>query len=439
MISSTATFWDRTTETMPREELDKLQAERVRACLERMQASDTPYYRERMSGVSPEEFRSADDLRRLPFTVKDDLREHYPFGLFLASPEDIVRIHASSGSTGKPTVVAYTRKDLELWVDTLARGLVAGGISDQDVFQNANGYGLFTGGLGFHDAATRVGAAVVPTAAGNTARQAMLMRDLGVTAFASTPSYALHIAEVAAAEGVDLRRMPVRAAFLGAEPMSEPMRAEIEERMGVAVYEQYGLSEVIGPGVASACRRSEGLHVWEDHFIPEVVDPGSGERLADGEVGELVFSAPTKEAFPLLRYRSRDLARLIREPCPCGRTSVRISKILGRTDDMMIVRGVNVFPSQIEHALLGVEGLAPHYQIVLSTRPDRQTDLRVRVETVDHVAAEPGRLAALEARAGEILRSALGLSVEIELVAPRTIARSEGKAVRVLDRRTEAP
>jgi phenylacetate-CoA ligase len=317
----------------------------------------------------------------------------------------------------------------------MARGMAAGGLTDQDVFQNAISYGLFTGGLGYHAGASHIGAMVVPTAAGNTVRQVMLMRDFGVTAIGSTPSYALHIAEVAAAEGVDLRQLPVRAAFLGAEPMSEPMQRELEERMGIAVYEQYGLSEIIGPGVAAACERLDGMHIWEDQFIPEIIDPDSGERLPDGVVGELVLTAPTKEALPVLRYRTRDRTRLTHEPCGCGRTSARMFKVLGRTDDMLIVRGVNVFPSQIEHALLGVEGLEPHYQVVLATRADRQDELRVRIETVAEVAAEPGRLAALEARAGEVLRGALGLSVVVELVAPRTLPRSEGKAVRVLDRR----
>src|SRR5262249_22525479 len=260
-------------------------------------------------------------------------------------------IHASSGSTGKPTVVAYTRADLELWASLLARGLVAGGLTSADVFQNAYGYGLFTGGMGFHDAASLVGAAVVPISSGNTPRQVMLMRDFGVTAFAATPSYVIAVAEVAAAEGVDVRQLPVRAAFVGAEPMSDAMRREIEERMGVRVYEQYGLSEIIGPGVASACDRQQGLHLLEDHLLAEIVDPDSGERLPEGEIGELVLTAATKHAFPLLRYRTRDRTRLVRERCACGRTMARITKILGRTDDMLIVRGVNVFPSQIEHAL----------------------------------------------------------------------------------------
>lgn len=430
------TFWDRAAETMPRQDLEQLQTSGLRSCLERLRASDIGYYKERLAGIRPDQIDSMDDLERLPFTVKDDFREHYPFGLFLVPQSEIVRIHASSGSTGKPTVVGYTRSDLELWADVLARSLAAGGVTRDDVFQNAYGHGLFTGGLGFHDAASRVGAAVVPTSAGNTSRQVMLMRDLGVTAFGATPSYALHIAEVAAEEGVD-RSLPVRAAFLGAEPMTEKMARQIEDRMGVTVYEQYGLSEIIGPGVASACGRSEGMHVWEDHFIPEIVDPDSGERLQDGEVGELVLTAPTKEALPVLRYRTRDLTWLTREPCPCGRTSARISRILGRTDDMLIIRGVNVFPSQIEHALLGIDGLEPHYQLVLGTREDHQDDLSVRVEMAEDVAEEPDTREALETRVSETLQEALSLTTTVELASPQTVPRSEGKAVRVLDERTE--
>jgi phenylacetate-CoA ligase len=435
--TETEIFWDRAAETMSRDELAQLQASRVRGCVERLQTSGLEYYRERLNGVRPEQIRSRDDLRSLPFTEKDDLREHYPFGLFLAPQGDIVRIHASTGSTGKPTVVAYTRSDLELWADALARSLVAGGLTRDDVFQNAYGHGLFTGGLGFHDAASRVGAAVVPTSAGNTSQQVMLMRDFGVTAFGATPSYALYIAEVAEEERVDPHSLPVRAAFLGAESMSEEMEREIEDRMGIAVYEQYGLSEIIGPGVASACGRSEGMHVWEDLFVPEIVDPESGEPLPDGEVGELILTAPTKEAFPVLRYRTRDLAWLTREGCPCGRSSARISRILGRTDDMLIVRGVNLFPSQVEHALLGVEGLEPHYQLVLSTREDHQDELRVRVEMAqDVVQQEPEAHEALEARVSETLQEALGLTPTVELASPQTVPRSEGKAVRVVDERT---
>jgi len=275
----------------------------------------------------------------------------------------------------------------------------------------------------------------VPTSSGNTPRQLMLMRDFGVTAFAATPSYSINVAEVAAAEGIDFESLPLRVAFVGAEPMSQAMQQEIEERMGVRVCEQFGLSEIIGPGVASACEQQQGLHVWEDHFIPEIIDPASGEPLPDGEVGELVLTAATKEAFPVLRYRTRDRTRLTREPCACGRTMARLLEILGRTDDMLIVRGVNVFPSQIEHALLGVDGLAPHYQIVLTTRADRQDELRVRIEAAAGHGAEPADRAALEARAREVLRSALGLAVVAEIVAPQTLPRSEGKAIRVLDER----
>jgi len=422
---------------MPREQLEQLQVSRVRSCVERLQASDVGYYRERLAGVDPGQINSPDDLSRLPFTVKDDLREHYPFGMFLAPLSEIVRIHASTGSTGKPTVVGYTRSDLELWAEVLARGLAAGGVTRDDVFQNAYGHGLFTGGLGFHDAASRVGATVVPTSAGNTSQQVMLMRDFGVTAFGATPSYALHVAEVAVEEGVDLDSLPLRAAFLGAEPMTEKMAARIGEKMGVEVYEQYGLSEIIGPGVASACGYADEMHVWEDHFVPEIVDPDSGERLPDGEVGELVLTAPTKEALPIIRYRTRDLTRLYTEPCPCGRTSARIARIMGRTDDMLIVRGVNVFPSQVEHALMGLDDLEPHYQLVLSTREeDHQDDLSVRVETAEHVAKADHET--LQVRVSETLREALSLTATVELAPPRTIPRSEGKAVRVLDERMDA-
>ncbi len=429
------TFWDQTAETMPREELEQLQVSRVRSCVERLQNSNIGYYKERLGGIEPGRIHSPDDLSHLPFTVKDDLRDHYPFGLFLAPLSEIVRIHASTGSTGKPTVVGYTRSDLELWADVLARGLAAGGVTGDDVFQNAYGHGLFTGGLGFHDAATRVGAAVVPTSAGNTSQQVTLMRDFGVTAFGATPSYTLHVAEVAVEEGLDLDSLPLRAAFLGAEPMTEKMAARIGEKMGVEVYEQYGLSEIIGPGVASACGYAEGMHVWEDHFIPEIVDPDSGERLPDGEVGELVLTAPTKEALPVIRYRTRDLTRLYTEPCLCGRTSTRIARIMGRTDDMLIVRGVNIFPSQVEHALMGMHDLEPHYQIVLSTREeDHQDDLSVRVETAEHVAKADHE--SLQVRVLETLREALSLTATVELAPPRTVPRSEGKAVRVLDQRT---
>jgi phenylacetate-CoA ligase len=436
-VVSGSRFWDRQAETLPRPELEALQMARVRACVERLQRTESSFYR-RLDGIDPASLRSHDDLARLPFTLKTDLRDQYPFGMLAVPRREVVRVHASSGTTGKPTVVAYTRADLDLWSDVLARGLVAGGVTEDDTFQNATGYGLFTGGLGMHDAVTRIGATVVPTSSGNTARQVMLLRDFEVTAIHATPSYALHIAEVAAAEGIDLPALPLRAAFLGAEPMSEALQDEIAAALGVSVYEQYGLSEVIGPGVASGCGVGRELHVWDDHYIPEIVDPESGQRLPDGEIGELVFTAPTKQALPMIRYRTRDRTSLTREPCACGRTSARIGKILGRTDDMLIVRGVNVFPSQIEHALLRISGLAPHYQLVLTTRADRQDELRVRVEPADQTpspAAEAGSRAALAGRAGAALHDALGIQVLVDLVAPGTIPRSEGKAVRVVDER----
>jgi phenylacetate-CoA ligase len=429
-------FFEPDAETLAHPERERLQLARIRDCVARLQASGNAFYAARLAGVRPDDLRTLADLTRLPFTTKHDLRDQYPFGLIVAPSRDVVRVHASSGSTGKPTVVAYTAADLDLWARLMARGLVAGGMTADDVFQNAYGHGLFTGGLGFHQGATLVGAAVVPTGAGNTARQVMLMRDFGVTTYGATPSYSLQIAEVAAADGVDLAASPLRAGFLGAEPMSAAMRTEIEARLGITVYEQYGLSEVIGPGVAAACRVQDGLHLWDDHFIPEIIDPESGDRLARGAIGELVISAPTKEAFPLLRYRTRDRCRLLEEPCTCGRTAVRIERILGRTDDMLIVRGVNVFPSQIEHAIVAIPGLAPHYQIEVSTRDDRQDHLHVRVEAVDAAAVEDAIGAALAARTREVLRSALGIAVAIELVAPGTLPRSEGKAVRVIDQRT---
>jgi phenylacetate-CoA ligase len=354
----------------------------------------------------------------------------------LVPQSKILRIHASSGSTGKPTVVGYTRSNLESWANALARRLVAGGLTGDDTFQNAYGYGLFTGGLGFHGAAPQLGTAALPTSVGKTSQQVMLMHDFGVTAFGATPSHALHLAEATTEEGIDLHSLPVRAAFLDAEPTTEKMATKIEEKMGIEVYEQYGLSEIIGPGVASACGRSEGMHIWEDHFIPEIVEPETEEPLADGEVGELVLTAPTKEALPVIRYRTRDLARLCREPCPCCRTGARISRILGRTDDMLIVRGVNVFPSQIEHALLDIEGLEPRYQLVLSTREDHQDNLRVQVEVSDRFAKEPDARAEVESHAQYALQNNLSLNATVELTEPNTIPHSQGKAVRVLDERT---
>jgi phenylacetate-CoA ligase len=375
------------------------------------------------------------DLARLPFTTKQDLRDHYPFGLLAVPLDQVVRVHASSGTTGKLTVVGYTRADLDLWANMMARALAAAGVNTKDIVHNAYGYGLFTGGLGFHDGATLIGAAVVPVSGGNTKRQVQILQDFGSTVLCCTPSYALLIAETVAEDGIDPASLHLKVGLFGAEPWSEQMRRAIEARLGIRAFDHYGLSEVIGPGVAGECVEQQGLHINEDHFIPEIVDPETGARLPDGEVGELVFTCVTKEALPLLRYRTRDRARLMREPCACGRTTVRMAKVLGRTDDMVIVRGVNVFPSQIETVLLEVGEIAPHYQIVIDRGRTLLDELDVLVEVPAEVFGNSERLAQLERRLTHDVKSALGISCKVTLVGPKQIPRSEGKAVRVVDRR----
>jgi phenylacetate-CoA ligase len=428
-------IWDQA-EALPRDELERLQTKRLRACVERV-ANSVPFYRERLaqSGVSAADIRSTKDLARLPFTTKQDLRDHYPYGLLAVPMEQVVRVHASSGTTGKLTVVGYTRADLELWAAMIARALAAAGITAADVIQNAYGYGLFTGGLGFHDGATLLGAAVIPVSGGNTRRQIQLMQDFGSTVLCCTPSYALLIAEVAAEEGVDMARLPLKAGFFGAESWSERMRGEIEARLGIRAFDQYGLSEVIGPGVAGECAEQSGLHINEDHFIPEIVDPETGEPLPDGQVGELVFSCVTKQALPLLRYRTRDRTRLMRERCSCGRTTVRMAKVLGRTDDMIVVRGVNVFPSQIETVILELGEVEPHYQIVVDRGRASLDELDVLVEAPAAIFGDAERLGQIERRLTYGVESALGIACRVKLVGPRQIQRSEGKAVRIIDKR----
>jgi phenylacetate-CoA ligase len=349
--------------------------------------------------------------------------------------KEVIRVHASSGTTGKPTVVAYTRNDINLWSDLMARSFAAAGVTEDDVVQNAYGYGLFTGGLGFHYGAERLGATVIPVSGGATKRQLMIMRDFGATTLCCTPSYSLLIAEVAGEERIDLESLPLKVGMFGAEPWSERMRAEIESRLGIVALNVYGLSEVIGPGVSVECAEKQGMHIFEDHFIPEVVDPGSGERLPDGEMGELVFTCLTKEALPLLRYRTRDLTRLTHEKCACGRTTVRMERIFGRTDDMIIVRGVNVFPSQIETVLLQAGEIEPHYQIIVDRTADYMDELSVLVEAPAEIYGDQDRLIQLEKRLGHEAQSALGITCVVKLVGPREIARSEGKAARVVDKR----
>ena len=411
-----------------------LQGERLRNCLARVMRR-AAVYRDRLAaaGIAADDVVSLEALARLPFTVKQDLREHYPFGLFAAPMDDVVRLHASSGTTGKMTVVGYTANDVAVWADLAARALFMAGVRRGDIIHNAYGYGLFTGGLGLHYGAERLGAAVAPVSAGNTRRQVELAQDFGATTLCCTPSYALLIAEQAAESGADLSRL--RLGVFGAEPWSEEMRGEIEARLGIAALDIYGLSEVMGPAVAMECRYKQGLHLAEDHFIPEIVDPDSGATLADGQVGELVLSCVTKEALPLLRYRTGDLTWLRREPCDCGRTTARMGRPVGRTDDMLIIRGVNVFPSQIEAVLLRTRGLAPHYELRLERGASRMDELTVRVEATDALYRDRDAVNVAAGALAEGLRSGLGVGCRVEIVAPRQLARSEGKAARVVDNR----
>ncbi len=422
-------------ELLPRERLAALQFERLRASV--AQAGRTPFYDAALSraGVAPDSLRSLEDLARLPFTTKDDLRAHYPLGMLAVPRAEVARIHGSSGTTGKPTFVAYTRGDLERWSALCARFLVAGGLRPEHLVHVAFGYGLFTGGFGLHQGIEKVGAGIVPVAGGNTPRQVMLLRDLRPDVLVCTPSYALHVAEVARAQGLDPRGLGLFLGHFGGEPWTEEMRAEIERELGIRAMNNYGLSEVIGPGVSGECAFRTGMHVAEDHFLVECVDPWTLEPVADGEVGELVFTSLTKEAMPILRYRTRDLASIDRSPCPCGRTGVRMSRVVGRSDDMFIVRGVNVFPSQIEEALLRVEGAAPHYLIEIA-RPGTLDEAVVKVEIrPGDFSDEMRQMVALRDRIDHEIHSITGIRMTVELVAPSTLGRSEGKAQRVIDHR----
>ena len=398
-----------------------------------------PFYKRKLdeAGYKPGDLRKLDDLSRLPFTGKDDLRDNYPFGLFAVPMERVVRIHASSGTTGKPTVVGYTRRDVDTWAELMARTLSSGGTTRGDIVHNAYGYGLFTGGLGAHYGAEKIGAAVIPMSGGNTKRQILIMRDFGSTVLCSTPSYALNMAEVMAEEGISPADLKLKCGLFGAEPWSEGMRREIERKLGIDALDIYGLSEVIGPGVASEClEMKQGLHVFEDHFIPEIINPETGQVLPHGELGELVFTTLTKEAFPVLRYRTRDISRLIPTPCVCGRTLLRMERISGRTDDMLIIRGVNVFPSQIESVIMQIEGVEPHYQMIV-TREGTLDVLEVQVEINESVFTDAIKgLEKLAKRVEHDIKDLLGVSCKVRLVEPKTIQRSEGKAKRVIDKRT---
>ena len=423
-------------ERMPRVEREVVQLHRLQALVQRL-SERVPLYRERLraAGVKPGDVRSLADLARLPFTVKDDFRQTYPYGLLAVPMEAVIRVHASSGTTGRPTVVAYSRRDVDIWSEVMARTLMAGAVGPLDVVHNAYGYGLFTGGLGFHYGAERVGAAVVPISGGFTDRQLMALRDLGATVLCCTPSYALHLAEAVEEAGLAPKDLKLRVGFFGAEPWTEAMRDALESRLDIMALNIYGLSEVIGPGVSVECPERQGMHVAEDHFLPEIVDPSTLVPVPEGTVGELVFTTLTKEALPVLRYRTRDLTSMTTEPCRCGRTLARIGRIMGRTDDMLIIRGVNVYPSQIEHALLQVADVEPHY--VLVVRRDSALDtLEVRVEGGAAVAlAGAGAMRALEAVVRRKIYEVIGITATVSVVPPKTIERSAGKAQRVLDQR----
>lgn len=424
-------------EAMPRERLERLQFERLRAKVGEVYER-VPFYRRTLKekGVTPDDIQSLADLRKLPFTSKLDFRDNYPFGLMAVPMEQVVRIHSSSGTTGKPIIAPYTRHDVDTWAEIMARTLTSAGTTENDVLQNAYGYGLFTGGLGFHHGAELLGATVIPTSTGNTKRQILMIQDLGTTVITCTPSYAITLHEAAREMGVDLRDTTLRLGIHGAEPWSEKMREDIEDRLGIIAINVYGLTEVIGPGVSVECPYKCGMHIWEDHFLAEVINPETGEQLPYGEEGELVITTLTKEAQPVIRFRTRDIISLNPEPCDCGRTMVRMSRLTGRSDDMLIVRGVNVFPSQIESVLLEVEGVEPHYLIVVDRQHAFKTDeLEIWVEVSDEVFSdEMGKMENLEKRLRSEMDSVLGIAARIKLVEPRTIARTEGKAKRVVDR-----
>ena len=424
-------------ETLPRPGLESIQLKRLQTLVTRVYDKVRPY-REKMdkAGIKPEDVRSLSDLKHLPFTTKDDLRDNYPYGLFTVPMEEVIRVHASSGTTGKPTVVGYTVADIQLWSSVMARCLTMAGVTRGDMVHNAYGYGLFTGGLGAHYGIEALGATVIPVSGGNSKRQVTIMRDFGSTVLLSTPSYALNLADAMQDAGIDPNDLKLRVGIHGAEPWSLNMREEVERKLGLRAVDIYGLSEIIGPGVAMECLHStHGMHILEDNFLPEIIDPDSLEPLPLGEQGELVFTTLTKEALPLIRYRTKDISRLFLEPCDCGRTLIRMEKVSGRTDDMLIIRGVNVFPSQVEHVLMGIEGVEPHYQIEVS-REGNLDVMSVLVEISEHIFT--GEIKGLERLSRAIqkeIKDMLGVTCLVKLVEPRSIQRSEGKAQRVTDTR----
>lgn len=426
-------------ETLPREALEALQLKRLQQVVSRVY-HNVGFYKKSFdkNGVSPDHLKTLDDLRRFPFTTKQDLRDHYPFGLFATPMSNVVRLHASSGTTGASTVVGYTKRDIETWAELMARSYAAAGLTKNDIIHNAYGYGLFTGGLGAHYGAEKIGASVIPMSGGNTKRQITILQDFRPTAICCTPSYALNLAEQGKSMGVDMRALALRVGIFGAEPWTEKMRDEIEKALNITAFNIYGLSEIMGPGVAVECAEARnGMHIFEDHFLVETIDPETGRALPPGEEGELVFTTLTKEAFPLIRYRTRDISRLMPAPCRCGRTHHRMDRVMGRSDDMLIIRGVNVFPSQIEAVLIGIEGLEPHYQLMVD-RVGTLDTLEVQVELSENLAVnfdEVKVLQQLESRLKKDMKDYLGITAGVKLVEPKTIRRSEGKAGRVIDKR----
>jgi phenylacetate-CoA ligase len=429
-------IWNERTECAGREEMRIIQSERLRDTVRRIY-HNVPYYRSKMQekGLTPVDIQDVEDIRKLPFTTKSDLRDNYPFGLFTVPMSEIVRLHASSGTTGKSTVVGYTRKDIQMWAEVVTRCLCMAGVHRNDIVQIAYGYGLFTGGLGLHYGSENLGASVIPISGGNTQKQIQLMEDFGSSVLCCTPSYALNIAEVMKEMNVEAKNLELRVGVFGAEPWSEEMRREIESKLGIKAIDIYGLSEIVGPGVSCECEFQRGMHINEDHFIPEIIDPETLQPLPEGEVGELVFSTITKEGIPLIRYRTRDLTRLIYDKCECGRTLVRMEKCKGRSDDMLIIRGVNVFPSQVETALLQMSEVEPHYLLIVDREGTLDT-MTVMVEVQEQFFSDEIRkLEELRRKITKDLESILGISVNVKLVEPKTIERTAGKAKRVVDNR----
>jgi phenylacetate-CoA ligase len=425
-------------ESMPREALDALQLKRLQNMVERVY-NLVDFYKKKFdeSNIKPESIKTLDDLKRLPFTTKQDLRDNYPFGMFTIPLEQVVRVHASSGTTGKPTVVGYSKRDIDIWSELMARSFAAAGVSRGDIIQNAYGYGLFTGGLGAHYGGETLGATVIPISGGNTKKQIMIMKDFQSTVLTATPSYTLYLAETLREMNIKKSDLSLRIGILGAEPWSEEMRSNIEEKLGIDALDIYGLSEIMGPGVAIECREAKnGLHIWEDSFIPEIIDPETGEVLKDGEEGELVITTITKDVIPLVRYRTRDITRIIKEPCICGRTHRRIQRIKGRSDDMLIIRGVNIFPSQIEALLMDTEGVEPHYQLIVD-RVNNLDVLEVKVEVSEKIFSDEIRhLQNLQKKIEKDVKDLYGINIKVTLAEPKSLERFEGKAKRVIDKRS---